>query len=139
MKSHSVTQLDAFGPEPPKPAIVSDDIVRAQPSFLAAILLAVTVSGLDDKQIYGPLDINHAQWSRIRGGGANFPVDQLDEFMNIVGNDIPLRWLAFKRGYELKPLRSALERRVLELEAENEQLRRDKNTIVRFVQETRHS
>lgn len=136
MKSQSVTQLDAFGPAAPKQAVVSDAIIQAQPSFLAAILLAMTVSGREDKQIYSPLEIDHAQWSRIRGGTANFPVNRLDQFMDLVGNDIPLRWLAFKRGFELKPLRSELERRVLELEAQLEREREARSTIVRFVKET---
>ena len=135
MKSHDVTQLDAFGPPASIPAVVSDDLVRSQPTLMAALGLAQTVAGLDDKQLYGPLGIDHAQWSRIKGGSANFPLNKLDEFMTLVGNNIPLQWLSFKRGFELRPLRSDLERRVAELEAELALERRDKEVIVRFLKD----
>ena len=137
MKSQEVTQLDAFAPPGAAPAVVSDDLIRSQPTFTAAIALAQIVAGLDDKQLYGPLGVDHAQWSRIRGGSANFPPNKLVDFMSLVGNNIPLQWLAFKRGFDLRPLRSDLERRVAELELKLQLAHRDKELIVRCLQETR--
>lgn len=70
---------------------VPPEVVYRQPDMLAAIRLAVQVSGLDEKQVFLPLGINKAQWSRILSGQAHFPENKIERFMDIVGNEIPLR------------------------------------------------
>lgn len=45
--------------------------------------------------------------------------------MDLVGNEIPLIWLANKRGYALVPLRDAKDRRIAELEQQNAELRKE--------------
>ena len=137
MKSHDVRQLDAFSIPLPTRGPVAQGIVNGQPDFLSALRLAIAASGLDDKQIYSPLDIDHAQWSRIRGGSAFFPMRKYEEFRQLVGNDILLQWLAFRSGYELKALSSDLERENARLRDELAQERRDRETILRFVKEAR--
>jgi hypothetical protein len=95
---------------------VSVDAILAQPTFKAALALCKSVSGLEDKQICGALDIDAAQFSRIFGNGGNFPEDKLLKFMTICGNVVPLIWLAYKCGYGIYRLKS-------EVEMENERLR----------------
>ena len=113
------------------------DVIARRPTFHSAFLLSVEVSELEDKQIYGDLDIDAGQWSRIRGGKAHFPMNKLTEFMDLVGNEICLQWLSFKRGYGLTPLRTSLERQVEELQQKLEERDRDMAAIKRFVRETR--
>jgi hypothetical protein len=137
MKSHDVRQLDAFKVDPSEPSMMSDKVVRCQPDFNGAVSLSIAAAGLDDKQVYGPLGIDHAQWSRIRNGTAYFPMRKYGEFRQIVGNDIVLQWLAFRSGYELKPLESDLERKVARLEEELAAERNKNEVILRFVKETR--
>ena len=91
--------------------------IKKQSSFLAAINLCCSVSGLNDKQIYMELDIAAGQWTRIKSGDAHFPPNKLDELMDLCGNEIPLIWLANQRGYGLQKLQTALER---ELEEERQ-------------------
>lgn len=69
--------------------------------------------------------------------GAHFPHDKLADFMEIVGNDIPLRWLAHQRGHELRPLRSTLEQQNAELRAQIAEQQRQLEAIKAFVRETR--
>jgi hypothetical protein len=137
MKSNDLRQLDAFAVHAPTPGPVSPAIVHAQPDFNASLVLSIAASGRDDKQIYGPLDIDAGQWSRIRSGAAHFPMTKYTPFAQLVGNDIPLQWLAFKRGYELKPLASDLERQNAQLQEELTQARRELAAVVKFVKETR--
>src|SRR3954466_929138 len=85
---------------------VSSEVVRAQPSFRAAIRLAANASGLEEKEIYVPLKIDAGHWTRMMNGDANFPDDKLEEFMDLVENEIPLEWLAFRRGKGLHMLES---------------------------------
>src|SRR5690348_18445307 len=57
---------------------VDPALVVAQPSFLGAIKLCISLAGFDaDKQVYRELDIDAGHWSRILRGEAHFPVDKL--------------------------------------------------------------
>lgn len=98
------------------PVRVPVDLIYKQPSFGKAIALCVQVSGLDDKEVYLPLDIDAGHWSRIMKGDAHFPVNKLGDLMDICGNEAPLIWWAHSRGYGLIVLKSEAEKRADDLE-----------------------
>ena len=87
-------------------------------------------TGMDDKQLIRCLSHNPNETR-------HFPFEHLIQFMDAIDNDIPLRWLALKRGFGLVRLKSAVE-------LENEQLRlklaekeRDLAVIMNFVKEVK--
>lgn len=92
------------------------ELVARKQTFLSAIVLCVQLSGLDDKEIYMSLGIDAGHWSRIMKGDAHFPVDKIDMLMTMCGNEVPLQWMAQKRGYQLVMLKSAAESRIEALE-----------------------
>jgi hypothetical protein len=92
-------------------AEVPMSVVLKQPSFGKAVSLCVQVSGLDDKEVYLSLGIDAGHWTRIMKGDAHFPLNQLNDLMNLCGNETPLKWLAHSRGYSLTLLKSEAERR----------------------------
>lgn len=114
---------------------VSDDIIQKQNTLKDALRLTKEVSGLNDQQICQELEIDPAQWSRIWTDKAHFPHDKLTTFMDLCENIIPLRWLALYYGYELKPLKSTVEKENDSLRAENERLQRDLSVIKGFLKE----
>lgn len=116
----------------PPMADVDLTIVRAQPSFTAALMLCQQVSGVEDKELVGPKGIvkEVAQWSRIRVGQHFFPQDRLIPFMDLCGNEAPLFWLADRRGYRLERLESELERQLRE-EREKRIKAEDENRLLR--------
>jgi hypothetical protein len=72
------------------------------------------------KEVFLPLGIDQGQWSRIWAGTAHMDPDLLFPLMDICGNDVPVRYDAFMRGYDdLKRKPTDLEKRVYDLEAEN--------------------
>jgi predicted XRE-type DNA-binding protein len=85
--------------------------VLARKSLLGAVNLCIELSGLDDKEIYIPLGIDAGHFSNLRKGKGHFPIDKLDELMDLCGNEVPLVWLAHKRGKGLVVLKSEAERR----------------------------
>lgn len=87
------------------------DLVIKQPSLAAAIALCVQASGLEEKEVYLPLEIDAGHWTRIMKGDAHFPVNKLNGLMDMCGNEAPLMWLANSRGYGLVVLKSEAERR----------------------------
>jgi predicted XRE-type DNA-binding protein len=111
-------QLSLLGVMKPVVQPVDDSVIRIQPNFLQAIRLAIQSSGLEDKQIYSPLGIDKATWSKILDGQFSFPTNKYEQLFDLIKNEIPLVWLAFRRGYILMPLRDAKDRRIVELEAE---------------------
>lgn len=81
-------------------------IVTAQPSFLAAIKLCVSLGGFEnEKPLAHRLDIDPGHWSRIMSGSAHFPTDKVCDLMDLCGNEAPLLWLMYHRGYDLACLR----------------------------------
>lgn len=133
-----MSQLDFLEKQPlPDDAEVSDTKILALKDKHAALVLCINYSCLEDKQIYGLLGLDQAQFSRIKNGSMNFPPNKEDELMTICGNEIPLRYSALKRGKELVPLKSTLEDENEVLKAELADAHRDLETIKRFVKETR--
>lgn len=93
-------------------------VVVRQPTMAQAIALCVQVSGLEDKEVYLSLGIDAGHWTRIMKGDAHFPVNKLDELMDLCGNEAPLIWLSNCRGYGLVLLKTEAERRIEALESE---------------------
>lgn len=88
------------------------ELVVKQQTLAGAIALCVQLSGLEDKEVYLALEIDAGHWTRImKKGDAHFPVNKLNDLMDLCGNEAPLMWLANSRGYGLVVLRSEAERR----------------------------
>ncbi|OPY13670.1 MAG: hypothetical protein A4E66_00672 [Syntrophus sp. PtaB.Bin001] len=116
---------------------VSDEIIAKLPNFKAALKLCKDISGLNDQQVCMALNMDPAQWSRIWTDKAHFPSEKIPCLMDICGNEVPLKWLAMKRGYELKPTQTVLERENDHLRDELEKLKIEMNAVKKFMREIR--
>ena len=91
---------------PKQPQEVDHAAIVRQPSMTKAIVLCVDIAGfVNDKDLCRSIDLDPAVWARIKSGQANFPHDRLAELMDEAGNEVPLMWLLYKRGYDLHSLR----------------------------------
>lgn len=106
------------------------EVVRRQRSAAAALCLAITSSGLEDKEVYGALGIDAGYWTRIKKGEATLQADLIQPFCDVVGNRIYLEWQAYQTGCTLVQIQSEAERlleaeraRRIEAEKENRLLR----------------
>ena len=98
---------------PRKPQAVDVEAIRRQPSMTKAIVLCADLAGfVNDKDLCRTLDIDQPVWARIKQGQANFPQDKYEQLMDEAGNEVPLIWLADRRGYHLTPKESELEKRL---------------------------
>jgi hypothetical protein len=125
-----MTQLALLPTARPIRSEVSDELIARLADEHAAILLSMQVSGLADQQLADQLEIEYAQFSRIKSGHAHFPQRKLLTFMDVCGNEILMRFLVMRRGYGLHRLLS-------DVETENEQLRRklaDKDRELEIIQ-----
>lgn len=89
---------------------VSFEVITAQRTMLNAVMTCISVSGRDAKAIYIDLEIDKGHWSRIMDAKAHFPIDKLERLMDLCGNDIPLQWMAWRRGKGLHLLESEQQR-----------------------------
>lgn len=105
--------------------------VRRQPNLTKAIVLCADLGGFsNDKDLCRTIDIDPPVWARIKSGDANFPHEKYEPFFDACRNDVPLIWLADRRGYELVHLETELEKQLrserearAHVEAENKLLR----------------
>ena len=96
--------------------LVSTEAISRRSTLTKAIIFSFEVASIPDNVVCLELDIDAATYSKIKSGTRNFPPDKLIEAMDLAGNEIPLQWLAHRRGYGLVRLQSELER-------ENEELK----------------
>jgi hypothetical protein len=87
------------------------EIIHGKKSAGAAFSLACDASGLDDKEIFIPLGIDPATFSRIKSGKNSLCWNSVSDFCRIVGNTIYPEWLAYQVGCGLVMLKSEAERR----------------------------
>lgn len=120
MKSKILTPHEGQGELPLTRVITPIDlpleVILRRRTLLGAIKLMVEVSGLELKEAYQPLKIDAGHWSRMMNGdNANFPTDERFELaMDVCGNEIPLIWLAHRRGKGLHMLETEAERQLRE-------------------------
>lgn len=111
-------------------------IIR-QPSMTKAIILCADLAGfVNDKDLCRSIDIDPAVWARIKSGQAHFPQDKLTEFFDEAGNEAPLLWLLYQRGYDLHSLRkreTETERLLREEREKNARLERDNQVLIKAI------
>lgn len=112
-------------------ASIPFEFVTAKKTAAQAFTLACDVSGLEDKEIYGVLEIDSGTFSRIKKGLANFPDDKLKLFCNTVGNTIYADWIAYQLNCVLVVIKTEAERRA----DEEREARIKAETKVRFYEE----
>jgi len=111
--------------------------VIAKPTLTQALKLCFEHPGLDDKQAASLMDLDPGQFSRIMGATGHFPTNRYVEFMERMGNDAPLIWLANRRGYELRRIQTDVEQQLEAERAKSAELERQLEVITNFVRSTR--
>lgn len=101
-----------------EPNTMPRELILRQKSAAAAFALACQSSGLEDKEIFGELDIDAGYFSRIKAGTATLQADKVAPFCRIVNNTIYPEWGAYQLGCTLTMLKTEAERQADELRAQ---------------------
>lgn len=96
-------------------------------------------SGMQDKSIAIETGIDNALWSRIKSGDAGTKWDFEERLMDACGNELPLLWRLYARGYkpEVSKRETELQQRLREAEAALAARDAELDTIKKFVRDTR--
>jgi hypothetical protein len=116
---------------------VALEVILACPTFNAALKLCKDISGLTDDQICLHMGYTPAHFSLIWNGNGNkrhFPENDLNKFMDLCGNKVPLIWLAHHCGYGLHPLMDEKDRQIDELQAALAERDKEIETLVKYRQ-----
>jgi len=112
------------------PVSVTPEEVSREKTLGGAIELCAKVAGFDlDKQLQMALGVDKAQFSRWQSGDEGIKWPKLVALMDHCGNNAPLLWMAYARGFDLHAMRM----RETETERENRMLREDNAALRRLL------
>lgn len=80
--------------------------------MLHAFLSAADMKGLEDKQAAAGAGMDPATWSRFKQGDVGMKPAHMNGYLDQCGNELPLAYWAWTRGYILTPRESEMERRL---------------------------
>jgi plasmid maintenance system antidote protein VapI len=112
------------------PVEVRTDEIARERNLGGAIGLCLKVAGFDmDKQLLETLKVDKAQFSRWQAGTEGIIWEKFARLMDTCGNDAPLLWMAYQRGYDIKAMR----KRETELQRENRQLKEQVEALTKVL------
>lgn len=110
------------------PVPLAFEEVMRKKTLGSAIELCANAGGFDlDKELQMKLEVDKAQFSRWHSGQEGIVWPKLVRLMDTCGNDAPLLWMNFDRGWDLHAMRrqeDKVERENRLLREENAALRR---------------
>lgn len=116
------------------PLDVSHEEVMRKRSLGDALALCAELAGFSlDKELQMRLEVDKAQFSRWQSGTEGVMWPKFARLMNVCGNDAPLLWMCYQRGYDIASMRK-LES---ETERENRLLREEVAALRRVLQGAR--
>ena len=89
--------------------------------------LCVKAAGYEPKEVQAELKLDKAQFSRWSSGNEGILWPKLVSVMDFCGNNAPLMWMNFDRGFDLTAMRlreSETEKKLRQAEEENAALKR---------------
>lgn len=108
-------------------AVRPEEVARKQ-SLGSAIELCAELAGFSlDKELQQTLDVDKGQFSRWQSGQEGIKWEKFAALMNVCGNDAPVLWMLYQRGYDLHSLRKR--------ETETEQKLREAEERIRKLEE----
>jgi transcriptional regulator with XRE-family HTH domain len=112
------------------PAEVRPEEIAREKTLGDAIALCAKVAGFSmDKELSGQLNVDKGQFSRWHSGTEGVMWPKLEKLMDVCGNDAPVLWMLYRRGYDLHSLRKVES----ELERENRILREQNAALLSLI------
>lgn len=122
-------------PLPREMQVVDLATVQRCATMTKAISVCADLGGFEnDKDFCREMELDQAVWSQIQNGARFFPQDKYERLFEACANEVPLIWLADRRGYVLTPKETEMERRLRVAREENEDLRAQNRLLLNIAQ-----
>lgn len=112
------------------PIDVSASEIAREKTLGGSIGLCIKAAGYEPKEVQAALKLDKGQWSRWESGQEGVVWPKLVSVMDYCGNNSPVLWMAYDRGYDL----SRMVKRESEIERQNRMLREENNALRRVLQ-----
>lgn len=121
------------------PVDVRPQEVAREKTLGGAIDLCAKLAGYAlDKTLQSELEVDKAQFSRWQSGTEGIVWPKFVRLMDICGNDVPLLWMLYQRGYDLESLRKRESETEKKLREAQEQIGALQRTILSLGIAQRH-
>jgi hypothetical protein len=128
----NLQQLEMLRGQPVALSVAAqEEIARKCKDRHDAMIKCFLHSGLDPKEVYVPLRMSQTQFSLFLNRKAYIPHDRERDFVGLCGNEIPLRFDAWKSNHQLVPIQTGLEAENASLKAE---LAEERKLVARLAQ-----
>lgn len=97
-----------------------EEIARKQTLGAAIELCAELAGHALDKTLQSELGVDKAQFSRWQSGSEGIIWPKFEKLMDACGNDAPLLWMNYQRGYDLGAMRKRQSETEKQLETERQ-------------------
>lgn len=105
------------------PVVVRLDEIAREKSLGASIELCAKSAGFElDKELQQQLGVDKAQFSRWQSGTEGITWPKLAKLMDTCGNDAPVLWMLYQRGYDLTSIHKRQTETERRLQAAEEEL-----------------
>lgn len=115
---------------PREPLALDSTIIRSPKDLLRAFVIGAEIGGLDDQQAAAAAGLDPSTWSQFKSGTRGIKPLEFNTYLEQIGNNLPLAYWAYTRGFELVPLESELQRQ-LRIEREKRAEVEKENAILR--------
>lgn len=92
-----------------------------------AMMSAFRSSAKQDKEFYLEMKLDPSQWTRIKNGTVNLPLNLVVHFSQIAESNLLIEKIAYDAGYELRPIPKVLEETIQDQKNEIDNLKRELN------------
>lgn len=121
------------------PVDVRPQEVAREKTLGGAIDLCAKLAGYAlDKTLQSELEVDKAQFSRWQSGTEGIVWPKFVRLMDVCGNDVPLLWMLYQRGYDLESLRKRESETEKKLREAQEQIGALQRTILSLGIAQRH-
>lgn len=111
------------------PVDVAPTDIQRQADLGSAIALCMSLGGASHKVVEADLGLAAGQLTRWISGQEGIKWERLEGLMDLCGNDAPILWMNYRRGWDLHAMR----RRETETERENRLLREENSALRRAL------
>lgn len=108
------------------PSDVTEQEIIREHTLGGAISLCVKAAGYVPKDVTDHIKADKAQYSRWVDDKEGILWPKLEKVMDHCGNDAPILWMLYRRGYDLRSLRKRETETEMELRLVREQLEKER-------------
>ena len=113
---------------------LEDSYIASRKNILHAFVSAADLGGLEEKQAAAGAGMDPGSWSQFKNGERGVKPLKLNSYLDQCGNELPLAYWAWTRGYVLTPRETELEKRLRAECEKSDELAKENRLLRNLIQ-----